>query len=96
MTEYTTFYPTPHPKHIYKHNISSKVVTKMHTPILNGFGTHESDLFSMLSVYSDEATKQVPKDGNTTYYPVNDVLTEESGANFFRCFLSCCAAMAAL
>ncbi|KAF5412053.1 MAG: hypothetical protein C5S38_08775 [Candidatus Methanophagaceae archaeon] len=68
----------------------------MHTPILNGFGTQESDLFSMLSVYSDEATIQVPKDGNTTYYPVNDVWTEESAANFFRCFLSCCAATAAL
>lgn len=56
----------------------------------------ESDLFSMLSVYSDEAIIRVSDDGNTTNYPVKDVWTGESNANFFRCFPNCCAVTAAL
>nr|QNO48444.1 hypothetical protein BMBEPEAL_00008 [Methanosarcinales archaeon ANME-2c ERB4] len=57
----------------------------MHSPIWNDFGIWESDLFSTLPLYSDEAIIQVSEDGNT-YYSVKDVWTEESTANFFDAY----------
>lgn len=68
---------------------------KMYSQIWNNMGMSESTLFSMRSMYSDEAIIPVSEEGNSCY-SVKDAWTEESNANFFRCFPNCSALTAAL
>ncbi len=57
----------------------------------------ESDLFTMPSnEFSDEQRTKIWQAEDYQWNQWKDVWTEESNANFFRCFLSCCAVTAAL
>ena len=66
------------------------------SPILDDGGATKSDRFAMLSnvLYSDDEIIKVSQTGNADYWGGMYGL-RESNANFFRCFLSCCAVMAA-
>nr|QNO52924.1 hypothetical protein PANBHIFL_00039 [Methanosarcinales archaeon ANME-1 ERB6] len=57
----------------------------------------ESDLFTMPSnVFSDKQRTKLLQVEDYQWNQWKDVWTEESSANFFRCFPSCCAVTAVL
>jgi len=59
-------------------------------PVLADVG--ESDLFEILSnVFSDEQIIKLSQIEDYQWNQWKDVWTEESAANFFRCFPNCCA-----